>query len=62
MQCPAGVQPFRDDDEGRPCPLFVPAAMLEAARRNFKGIWVEPAPGTPPHGRAYRVRDMEQGA
>ena len=62
MECPPDRQPFRYDKDGAPLPLFVPAIMLEGARRNFKGIWVEEAPFLPYPGRPYTAADVRQAA
>lgn len=58
MHCPPDRKPFRHDEDGTPLPLFVPPAMLDAARAaNWRGYWIEPEPGPRPHGRAWNAAD-----
>jgi hypothetical protein len=37
---PAGLKPFLVDCDGIEWPLIVPPAMLEEAKKRYKGIWV----------------------
>lgn len=61
MKCPAGKTPFRSDwRSDKPMPLFVPPAMLEAARAAKPKLWIEPMPDHIPYNRALEPRDFEE--
>lgn len=47
MRRPEGLHPFYVEADGTETPLFVPPSFLEAARREFPALWIEPTPLLP---------------